>query len=249
VLDFAQACRRLDRLQYVSTCYVSGRYAGVFSEDDLVCGQTFNNYYEESKYLAEVEVQARFREGLRGTIYRTAIVVGDSRTGATQKYDGPYYAIRWLLRQPFVAAMPVVGKPSVVQVNLVPRDFIVDAISYLSGLDESLGKVYQLADPQPLTVSELIDVISRAAHRKVLRVPLPRAAAKFAIEHLPGVHRLMQIPSPLIDYFVHPTHYSCDNTLADLECSGLKVPAFPTYVDRIVDFVRSHPNIAAGPMS
>jgi thioester reductase-like protein len=249
VLHFSEQCPRLRRLQYVSTCYVSGRHPGDFSEDDLERGQSFNNYYEETKYLAEVEVQARMRDGLPATIYRPAIVVGDSRTGATQKYDGPYFAIRWLLRQPSIAVMPVVGKPAATRVNLVPRDFIVDAISYLSDLGTSVGKVYQLADPEPLTVSELMQVVGRATRRRVLRVPLPRVAAKLAINYVPGVYWLTQIPSTAIDYFVHPTHYRCEKTLADLEGSGLKVPALPTYIDRLVDFMRSHPNIGSEPMT
>ncbi len=249
VLDFAEESPRLRRLQYVSTCYVSGRHAGIFSEDDLDKGQSFNNYYEETKYLAEVEVRARMRGGLPATIYRPAIVVGDSRTGATQKYDGPYFVIRWLLRQPFVAVLPVVGKPSVTRVNLVPRDFVVDAISYLSRLDASAGRVYQLADPEPLTVSELIKLVGNATRRMVVRVPLPRVAAKFAIDHVPGVYRLMQIPSSLIDYFVHPTLYTCVSTLADLEGSGVAVPPLPTYMDRLVDFVRCHPGIGSNPMA
>jgi thioester reductase-like protein len=249
VLKFAVQTRRLRRLQYVSTCYVSGRHAGVFSEHDLEKGQSFNNYYEETKYLAEVEVQACMGGGLPATVYRPAIVVGDSHTGVTQKYDGPYFAIRWLLRQPYVAVMPVVGRPHATWVNLVPRDFIVDAISYLSSLDTSVGRVYQLADPEPLTVSKLIEVLGRASGRKVVRIPFPRAAAKFAIDFVPGVQRWMQIPSATIDYFVHPTQYACDNTVADLEGSGLKVPAFSAYADRLVDFVRSHPDIGSEPMA
>jgi len=248
VLDFAESARRLRRLHYVSTCYVSGRYAGIFSEADLEKGQSFNNYYEETKYLAEVEVQGRMRGGLSATVYRPAVVVGDSRTGATQKYDGPYYVIRWLLRQPFVAVLPVVGKPSVTRVNLVPRDYVVDAMTCLSGLDTSVGKVYHLADPNPLTVSELIELMGHATRRKIVRVPLPRVAAKFAIDRVPGVYWLMQIPSPVIDYFVHPTLYTCVSTLADLEGSGLKVPPLPSYLDRLVDFVRCHPNIGSSPM-
>ncbi|HSP35304.1 MAG TPA: SDR family oxidoreductase, partial [Thermoanaerobaculia bacterium] len=90
VLEFAQRCASLRRFHYFSTCYVSGRYDGTFRETDLERGQTFNNYYEETKYLAEVDVQSRMRAGLPATIYRPSIVVGDSATGATQKYDGPY---------------------------------------------------------------------------------------------------------------------------------------------------------------
>ncbi len=249
VLRFAETCPTLRRLHYVSTCYVSGRHPGTFSETDLDCGQTFHNFYEETKYLAEVEVQARMRDGLSATVYRPAIVVGDSCTGATQKYDGPYFVIRWLLRQPSVALMPIIRGPASTEVNLVPRDFVVRAISYLSGVDASAGKVYQLADPSPLTVRELLTVLGRATCRRVVVVPLPRAVAKFSIDYVPGVYRLMQIPSPAIDYFVHPTHYSCDIAVEDLKPSGLVVPAFSTYVENLVDFVRKNPGLGSCPMS
>src|SRR5580704_12049914 len=148
VLDFIEACPAFDRLHYVSTCYVSGRHPGVFSERDLKVGQRFNNYYEETKYLAEVEVQERMKKGLSATIYRPSIVVGDSKTGETQKYDGPYGALRWVLRAKKTAMMVTVGDPERVHVNLVPRDFVVAAISRLSGLDVSGSRVYQLCDPQ-----------------------------------------------------------------------------------------------------
>jgi thioester reductase-like protein len=249
VLEFAEQTRRLSRLHYVSTCYVSGRYAGRFSEDDLEKGQSFHNCYEETKYLAEVEVQTRMRGGLPTTIYRPAIVVGDSRTGVTQKYDGPYFAIRWICRQPYVAVMPVVGKPSVTRVNLVPRDFVVDAIAYLSCLDVSAGRIYQIADPDPPTVNELIELVGRAASRTVIRMRLPRAAAKFALGYIPGVYWLTGIPSSVVDYFVHPTLYTCANTLLDLEGSGLKVPTFASYVRHIVDFVQHHPTLGSDPMA
>ena len=85
VLDLAERAARLDRLHYVSTCYVSGRHPGVFTEDDLEKGQTFNNFYEETKYLAEVAVRKRMPE-IPTTVYRPAVVVGDSTTGATQKF-------------------------------------------------------------------------------------------------------------------------------------------------------------------
>ena len=249
VLDFAEGASRLRRLHYVSTCYVSGRHEGQFSEDDLEKGQAFRNFYEETKYLAEVEVRAHMRGGLPATIYRPAIVVGDSRTGATQKYDGPYFIIRWLLRQPYVAVLPIVGNPSVTRLNMVPRDYVVDAISCLSGSDRSAGKVYQLADPEPVTVSELVTLVGLAARRIVVRIPLPLALAKFAIDRIPGIYRLMQIPSAIVDYTMHQADYSCASTLADLEGNGPKVPPLPTYIDRLVDFVRRHPGIGSSPMA
>jgi len=248
MLDFAAECAELERFHYVSTCYVSGRYAGIFREEDLVKGQKFNNYYEETKYLAEVEVQKRRVAGLPTTIYRPAIVVGDSRTGATQKYDGPYYVMRWLLRQPVVAMLPVVGDPSAVRVNLVPSDFVLEAMAELSAQSRSQGKVYQLADPNPLTVDELLRELGRATGRFVIRVPAPVGVSKLAIDYLPGVFRVMQIPSSAIDYFVHPTHYTCDNTLQDLAGTGVELPSFLGYLDRLVQFVKEHPEIGSEAM-
>src|SRR5512133_3427073 len=43
VLDLCGALPHLGRLQHVSTCYVSGRYAGEFGEDVLAAGQPFRN--------------------------------------------------------------------------------------------------------------------------------------------------------------------------------------------------------------
>jgi thioester reductase-like protein len=249
VLDFAKTCTSFERLHYVSTCYVSGRYDGLFRESDLEKGQSFNNHYEETKYLAEVEVQRRMREGLPVTIYRPAVVVGDSRTGATQKFDGPYVVVQWLLRQRGIAFLPVVGNPKAYRFNVVPRDFIIDAIDYLSSIQSSSGKVYQLADPSPLTVSETIDLIARAARRRVIRVPLTRGLAKGAIDHLPGVYRLMRIPSAAVDYFVHPTTYDTSNSQTDLAGSGIAPPPLSSYVQAMVDFARAHPEIGSSAMA
>jgi thioester reductase-like protein len=249
VLRFAAGCDALERFQYVSTCYVSGRYAGAFAESDLVKGQEFNNFYEETKFLAEVQVREWMEKGLPVTIYRPSIVVGDSRTGATGKYDGPYYVIRWLLKQPGVALMPVVGNPRRVRLNVVPSDFVISAIDHLSGVEDSKGVVYQLADPDPPTIAEMLDRIVRAVDKPVLRVPTLRPLAKGALGHVPFLERIMGIPPAAIDYFVHPTFYLTDNTRRDLAGTGIEVPPFGSYVDRLVEFVRRHPEIRSKAMA
>ena len=249
MLAFAARCARLRRFQYVSTCYVSGRYPGQFTEDMLEQGQTFNNFYEETKYLAEVEVQRAMRNGLPATIYRPAVVVGDSTTGATQKYDGPYFAMQWLLRQPKVALMPVVGDARATRFNVVPRNFVVDAIAWLSGRPESLGRIYQLADPAPLTIDELLTDLGRSTGRTLIRIPLSRGMAKMFIEKVPGVYALLRIPSSAIDYFVLPTTFSTTNAQRDLAPSGITCPRFPEYSDRLVEFMRTHPEVGAAAMT
>jgi nucleoside-diphosphate-sugar epimerase len=247
MLDFAKRCRALQRFHYISTCYVSGTLPGVFREDDLERGQSFNNCYEETKYLAEVEV--RRRNDVPWTIYRPAVIVGDSRTGATQKFDGPYFVMQWLERQPRIAVLPVVGRPSRYTFNVVPRDFMVDAIEHVSGRDDIVRKCYQLADPAPLTVDATINVIALATGRRVLRVPLTKALAKFSIEHIPGVFRLLRIPSPAVDYFVHPTTYDTTNADAALSGSGIAVPRLADYAANLVSFARAHPEIGSAAMA
>ena len=69
---------------------MSGDHDGEFAEDELDEGQEFLNHYESTKFEAEVLVRRAMKAGLPATIYRPGIVVGDSRTGETQKYDGPY---------------------------------------------------------------------------------------------------------------------------------------------------------------
>lgn len=249
LLDFAEDCDHLERFQYVSTCYVSGRYPGIFREEDLDKGQKFNNYYEETKFLAEVEVQARMRGGLPATIYRPSVVVGDSQTGVTQKYDGPYFVIRWLLRQPIVAVLPVVGDTHRTRVNLVPQDYVLDAISHLSALPSTRGKVFQLADPEPLTIDEILDEIGKATGRLIVRVQLPLFAAKAALDYIPGVYWLMQIPSSSVDYFVHPTYYTTSNTQAELAKAGIVCPPITHYLNRLVAFMIEHPEIGSEAMA
>jgi thioester reductase-like protein len=248
VLDFISGCSRFQRLHYISTCYVSGRHPGNFTENDLVVGQRFNNFYEETKYLAEVEVQNRMKQGLAATIYRPAIVVGDSRTGATQKYDGPYGALYWILHCPRIAPMVTVGSPRRIHVNLVPRDFVVSAISRLSALDATGGRVYQLCDPDPSTVDELYGIFGEATGRRLVRFPVPAALAKGAFRYIPGVRRATHISPESIDYFTHPTEYTCDNTLRDLAGTGISCPPFRDYAPVLVRFMREHPEIGTEAM-
>ncbi|NUO64281.1 MAG: SDR family oxidoreductase [Gemmatimonadaceae bacterium] len=248
VLHLAAQSPRLARLHYVSTCYVSGRHRGVFRESDLDVGQTFNNHYEETKYLAEVAVRRAMRAGLPATIYRPSIVVGDSLTGATQKYDGPYFAMQWLLRQPRIAVMPVIGDARATEFNVVPRDFVIDAIEHLSAHPHAAGATFALADPRPLTVDEILDTLARATERRVVRIPLPLGVAKWSIDRIPGVYALMRIPASAVDYFVHPTRYDTTQASAALSESSIVCPSFGSYAPALVRFMREHPEVGSAAM-
>jgi thioester reductase-like protein len=249
LLDFARRCGRLERHQYVSTCYVSGKYPGIFREQDLVLGQRFNNYYEETKYLAEVLVREAADAGMPTTVYRPAIVVGDSKTGATQKYDGPYFVIRYLLKQPKSFALaPMAGEPDRTRLNLVPRDFVVDAITNLSGRDVSLGKTYQLASSKPATIAELVRLIGEATGRRLVEVRLPADFARWALNHVKPVHDFLDMPGELVSYFVHPTFYTTHVADADLRGTGIVATPIEELLPKMVEFVRQHPEISSSAM-
>jgi thioester reductase-like protein len=248
IVDFARACPDLDRLHYVSTCYVSGRWSGIFRETDLVKGQTFNNFYEETKYLAEVLVAEARDAGLPTTVYRPSVVGGDSTTGATQKYDGPYFVVRWLLKQPRVAVMPVVGDPTGYRFNVVPRDYVIDGIDALSARADTIGGTYALADPEPYTVAELVELFGRVTDRRIVSIPLPLKVAKGALRRVPGMASLMGMPPASANYFTHPTHYTTDEADRLLAEEKVERPDRETWFRAMAAYVRANPDVTSAAM-
>ncbi|MFC6239148.1 SDR family oxidoreductase [Longivirga aurantiaca] len=248
VLEVCAALRGLSRLQYVSTCYVSGRYDGVFAEDSLDEGQSFLNHYEATKFDAEMLVRKAMAGGLPATIYRPGIVVGDSVSGATQKYDGPYFLASFLRRQGPIAVVPAVGDADRVRISLVPRDFVIRAMDELSVLDCSLGRTYALTDPHPPTVRTLVDTFAHHLGKRVVWVPLPLRLARTLLGGIPGLERLLGIPAEGLDYFASSTTYSTTATERDLQGTGVRCPAFADYADTLLDFMADHPEVGSAAM-
>jgi thioester reductase-like protein len=247
VLDVAAALG-VDRFQYVSTCYVSGRYDGVFTSEMLAEGQSFNNHYERTKHEAELLVRDRMAEGLPATIYRPSIAVGDSETGETDKYDGPYYLVRLLLAQPStLSAVTVPPGASRTELNVVPRDFVVDAIAHLSGREDTVGEVYQLCDPTPRPVPAFVEAVADALGHRVVTPTVPKPVIRNAFAAL-GCKGMPAEPAT-IDYFDQPTRYVCPNTRRALEGTGIECPPFASYVDRLVAFVRANPDVGDDAMA
>jgi hypothetical protein len=143
----------------------------------------------------------------------------------------------------------VIGDPSRFRFNAVPRDFVVDAIDYLSAEADGLGKTYQLCDHAPPTWDEVLTLLGRASGRTAVRVPLPLSLTKLAIDRAPGVQRLTQIPSSLVDYMQHPTHYLNRATLAALAPAGLAAPPFASYAPHMTEFVRRNLHMSSAALA
>jgi thioester reductase-like protein len=153
------------QLHHVSTAYVCGLREGTILESELDCGQEFRNDYEQSKLEAEKLVrQADFLDQL--TVYRPAVIAGDSRTGYTNTYHGIYLYLRLMAlivpRQPAGPdgtritrlRLPMTGEE---RRNVIPIDWVSRVMTHLLLQPAAHGRTFHLAPDQCLTPSEVIN--------------------------------------------------------------------------------------------
>ena len=243
VVELARSMPHLRQFHHVSTCYVAGKREGVILETELRHDAGYRNYYEESKYLAELEVETAKSE-LPVTIHRPAVVCGDSQTGETGKYDGVYYLIHYLLSWPSVLSLINIGNHKV-SLNLVPVDFVVDAMAALAFDEQAIGKTLQLADPSPLTTNQLFNSIARSIDGRKSRITAPAKWVRFFLM-LPPSPKITGLPHHAVPYFFVKQLYDSSQSQQLLAPHGIHCPPFESYVDRIVDFARQHPVIDHG---
>lgn len=235
---FARSLSQLKHYHYISTCYVAGKRSGVILENELAHNAGFRNHYEETKYLAETEVES-LKSELPITIHRPAVVCGDSRTGETAKYDGIYYLIRYLLKWPSVLSAINIGNNEVT-LNLVPVDFVVEAMAALAYHPDSIGKTVQLADPRPLTTRELFDTIAHSLDGKGSRVTLPASLVETSLM-LPLSPKITDLPHSAVPYFFLKQTYDTAVASQLLQPHGISCPPFESYVETITRYAAAHP--------
>ena len=240
VVELARTLPQLRQFHHVSTCYVAGKREGVILETELRHDAGYRNYYEESKYLAELEVESA-RNDLPVTVHRPAVVCGDSKTGETGKYDGVYYLIHYLLRWPSVLSLINIGNHKV-SLNLVPVDFVVDAMAALAFDERAIGKTVQLADPEPLTTNQLFNAIAKSIDGHKSKITAPAKWVRFFLM-LPPSPKITGLPHHAVPYFFVKQIYDTTTAQQLLTPHGIRCPSFESYVDRIVDFARKNPQI------
>ncbi len=240
VNEIVKNIKNLRRYNYISTCYVAGKRDDVIYENELEHDEGFRNYYEETKYFAEVEVE-KLKATHPVTIYRPSVVCGDSKTGETAKYDGIYYVIKFLLKFPEVFRLVNVGNKDV-RLNLVPVDFVVDAMVALAKDERAVGKTVAVADPKPLTTKEICDSIAESiTNKKSVITPPPKVVESFLKS--PFSPPLTGLPHSGVPYFFIPQTY--DTEIADqlLPAHDVACPSFDEYVGNLVKFVEEHPKL------
>lgn len=261
VIELAQ---RLDAtLAHVSSIAVAGDFAGEFTEDDFDIGQQLPTPYHQTKFEAEALV--RSTPGLRYRIYRPAVVVGDSRTGEMDKIDGPYYFFPLLAKLAALPKLTPMAVPDTGRTNVVPVDYVVDALielmhaEYSAGTD---GRTFHLTAPDSICLPDIYRAVASEAGLPPLRATLPGAVAA-PVLNVRGRARVWRnmmatqlgLPAEILDLVnLRPT-FIADATRQALQGTGVTLPDFADYAPKLwrywaanLDPERARRDDPAGPL-
>jgi len=239
--------------QHVSSIAAAGLYEGVFREDMFEEADNLDHPYFATKHEAEKIVRNEVRGAWR--VYRPGLVVGDSNTGEMDKIDGPYYFFKLIqrLRGILPAWMPTVGIEGG-RINIVPVDFVVDAIdhiAHLKGQDERLNRrAFHIVDPTPYRVGDVLNIFARAAHAPQMSLRVNAAllgfipgSVKKGMLSLTPVRRIkdavikdLGLPEDMLQFVNYPTRFDCRETTALLAGTRIACPRLEDYAYRLWDY-------------
>ncbi len=241
VVEFANEIRA-GCLHHVSSIAAAGLYEGVFREDMFEEAESLDHAYFRTKHDSERIV----REATRGPwrVYRPGMVVGDSKTGEMDKIDGPYYFFKLIqrLRQALPPWMPTIGLEGG-RINIVPVDFVVDALDHIAhkrGLDR---KTFHLTDTEGMRVGQVLNTFAKAAHAPSMSLYvnaallgfIPRGVKKGLMSLTPvrrirnAVMKDLGLPDDILTFVNYPTRFDSRETLAALKGTGIEVPPLESY--------------------
>ncbi|GAB4214428.1 MAG: SDR family oxidoreductase [Rhodoferax sp.] len=252
LVDAAQALA-VGHLHHVSSIAAAGLYEGVFREDMFAEAENLDHPYFMTKHESEKIVRQSCK--LPWTVYRPAMVVGDSQTGEMDKIDGPYYFFKLIqrMRQLLPPWMPSIGLEGG-RVNIVPVDFVVDALVAISHQSDLAGRCFHLVDPVGYRVGDVLDIFSQAAHAPKMNLFvnaallgfIPRSVTKGLMALAPvrrvrnAVMKDLGLPEDMLTFVNYPTRFDCRETTAALKGTGITCPNLRDYAWRLWDYWERH---------
>jgi thioester reductase-like protein len=251
-LEFAEAVNA-GCFHLVSSIAAAGLYRGTFSEDMFEEAEELEHPYHRTKHDSEAMVRANGRIPFR--VYRPGAVLGHSQTGFIDKIDGPYYFFKALqkLRESWPRSIPLVGIEGG-YINVVPVDFVVDALVHLSHQPKLDGRCFHLTDPKARRVGEVLNVFARAAHAPEMAfrldpkvfamVPEPVTQSVERSKPIQNVFnqllRDLQVPRSVLQFVNYPTRFDSTATQKILDKAKIRVPALEDYAWRLWDYWERH---------
>ena len=252
LVEFAKAVDA-GHLHHVSSIAAAGLYEGVFREDMFEEAEGLDHPYFMTKHESEKIVRKESK--VPWTIYRPAMVVGDSTTGEMDKIDGPYYFFKFIqrMRQFLPPWMPTIGLEGG-RVNIVPVDFVVKALDHISHQVKTGGGCYHLVDPTGYRVGDVLDIFSKAAHAPKMSLFInaallgfiPRGVKKGMMALAPvrrirnAVMKDLGVPEDMLTFINYPTRFDRRSTDAALKGSGIECPNLHDYAWRLWDYWERH---------
>ena len=252
VIAFAEAVEA-GCFHLTSSIAAAGLYEGVFREDMFEEAEALEHPYYRTKHESEGLVRRECSRPWR--VYRPGIVVGDSRTGEMDKIDGPYYFFKLIqkvrnLLPPWVPMIGIEGG----RLNLVPVNFIVDAMDHIAHQPDLDGQCFHLVDPKPHRVGDILNLFARAGHapEMTLRINALMFAfipqiIKAGLAQLKPVRRIQDqilkdlgIPADVMGMINYPTRFDCRETLKALKGTDIAVPPLETYAWKLWDHWERH---------
>lgn len=237
VNDWVQTILTLKRYTYFSTAYVSGTREGIIYESELEMGQSFKNHYERTKYDAEVLVKG-IMEKVPTTIIRPGVVRGNSETGETTKFDGPYFMLNIFDRLSFLPIIPFIGD-GLAEGNFVPVDYVIEATLYLARAEIGVSKTYHLTDPSPYKMTEIYGMLCHEYLGKRPKGKLPMFLTELSLS-LPFMRKWLKVEKEALQYNLCQANYDTSNADADLQGSGIRCPPFDETIKAMVDYYKLH---------
>jgi long-chain acyl-CoA synthetase len=237
MIEFAARCEGLRRFTHVSTAYVAGTHAGRFGESDFDVGQDFRNAYEQSKFEAE-RVVREAADRLPVQIVRPSIVVGERASGWTGSFNVLYSPLKVLAR----GGLPAVPARSGAPVDVVPVDFVADAIHELASGGEN--RTYHLVSgSDATTVGRLVALAAERLDQRRPRMlaPLVYRLAVGPLLKRTGPQRRRRAVEQMevfFPYFAARVEYDDSVSRAALAPAGVAPGNVEGYFGRLVAFAQ-----------
>jgi thioester reductase-like protein len=247
-VDLANALHA-GHMHHVSSVAAAGEFKGLFREDMFDEGQRLPSAYHRTKF--ESEKLVREQAAVPWRVYRPAIVVGHSQTGEMDKIDGPYYFFKAIQKARFALPewFPLVG-PELGYTNLVPVDFVADAMDHIAHRPGLNFQAFHLTNPKAMRVGESLNAFAKAAHAPQLAIrvdkrltdALPKGTLSMLMK-LPQVRDIRRtvladfgIPEEVVDHMALRPQFDTRDTERALAGSGITVPELGTYADKLWDY-------------
>ncbi|MDC0664235.1 SDR family oxidoreductase [Marinobacter sp. SS21] len=234
---------------HVSSIAAAGLFRGTFREDMFEEAEKLDHPYLLTKHESEKVVRESCKVPFR--IYRPGMVIGHSKTGEMDKVDGPYYFFKMIqkIRHALPQWVPTIGIEGG-RLNIVPVDYVVDAMDHIAHAKGEDGNCFHLVDPEPNKVGEVLNIFSDAGHAPRMAMRIDSRMFGFippfirqSLKSLPPVQRLtnavlddLGIPPSVMSFLNYPTRFDARETERVLKDSGIELPRLEDYASVIWDF-------------